>query len=123
MKKRFLTKKIKITEAESKHPGLTTAEKAQKESKKFNTEGLKDGYTKLSDLYKYDNGDDDALENPPKTTREDDLDGYEIEAKGAGKMQGLRYDNEDTETFESFMERMDKLNDTSEYDKEFGTHD
>lgn len=123
MKKRFLTKKIRISEAESKHPGLTTAEKAQKESKKFNTEGLKDGYTKLADLYDFDKGEEDALENPPKTTREDDLDGYEIEAKGAGKMQGLRYDNVDTETFDSFMERMDKLNDTSEYDKEFGTHD
>ena len=37
--------------------------------------------------------------------------------------QDLKYDNEDTEVFNSFMKRIDDLNDTSEYDKEFGTKD
>ncbi len=126
MNKRFLTKNIKIntiSEAEAKARGLDVTDKVKKESKKHNDEGLKDGYTKLADLYKFDEGEDNALKNPPKTTREDDLDGYEIAAKGAGKMQGLRYDNEDTETFKAFNDRLDAINDTSEYDKEFGTHD
>ena len=38
-------------------------------------------------------------------------------------MNSIDYDNEDTEVFKSFMERIDNLNDTSEYDKEFGTKD
>jgi hypothetical protein len=127
MNKRFLTKNIKIntiTEAEAKAKGLGETEKIQKQSKKHNDEGLKDGYTKLSELYDFDNGkDENALENPPKVNREDELDAYEIEAKGAGKMQGIKYDNEDTDVHSDFEKRVDELNDTSEYDKEFGTHD
>ena len=63
MNKRLLSKKVKvsfITEAE-KAKGLGETEKVQKESGKFNKEGLEDGYTKLSDLYKFDEGEDDAM--------------------------------------------------------------
>jgi len=51
------------------------------------------------------------------------LEGYEVEAKGAGKMSSYKYDDEDTEVYEKFVERIDDLNDTSEYDKLFGTTD
>ena len=125
MAKKFLTKNIKIktvSEAETKAKGLQDTEKVQKDSKKINSDAL-NTYTKLKDLYKFDEGEENALKEPPKTTREDDLDGYEVAAKGAGKMQGIRYDNDDTETFKQFMERIDALNDDSEYKKEFGTHD
>ena len=125
MKKSILGKNIKVTvvneEAEPK--GLVDTKKVQKESGKFNADAL-GAYTKLTDLYKFDDSDEDALENPPKYTRGEDLDGYEVAAKGAGKMQGLRYDNEGTDVYDAFEERVDALNDTSEeYDKEFGTHD
>jgi hypothetical protein len=124
MSKKFLTKNIKVSfiNEEEKAKGLKDTESVQKQSKKHNTEGI-NTYTKLKDLYNFDDGEEDALENPPKYTREEDLDGYEIAAKGAGKMQGLRYDNEGTEVHDKFEERIDELNDTSEYDKEFGTHD
>jgi len=59
----------------------------------------------------------------PKYTRSDYEDEYEIEALGAGKMSGLKYDNEDTEVFKKFDKRVDDLNDTSTYDDIFGTHD
>jgi hypothetical protein len=123
MKKRFLTKKINIVESDRKPEGLKTAEAAQKESKKFNDDYLKNITTKLSDIYDFDKGEENALEEPPKVDREDDLDGYDIEAKGAGKMQGIRYDNEGTDVHDDFEKRIDDLNDTSEYDKEFGTVD
>jgi hypothetical protein len=124
MKKSILGKNIKVTmvNEEAKPKGLTDTEKVQKESGKFNDDAMK-AYTKLADLYDFDNGDEDALENPPKYTRDEDLDGYEVAAKGAGKMQGLRYDNEGTDVYDAFEERVDALNDTSEYDKNFGTHD
>jgi len=131
MKKKFLTKNIKIktvSETDTKAKGLGETEKILNQSKKINKEGL-NTYTKLKDLYKFDTGEEDALENPPKTTRKDDLDVYEIAAKGAGKLQGMKYDNgynddgKETETFKQFMERIDALNDDSEYKKDFGTHD
>jgi len=124
MKRSILGKNIKVTmvsEQESKAKGLADTEKVQKESGKFNKEGM-EAYTKLKDLYDFDNGEEDALENPPKYTRDDFEEEYTI-ARDAGGMNSIDYDNEDTEVFKSFMERIDKLNDTSEYDKEFGTHD
>jgi hypothetical protein len=123
MKKSILGKNIKVTvvNEEAKPKGLEVAEKARKESGKVNDDAMK-AYTKLADLYDFDNGDEDALENPPKVTRDDAEEEYTI-ARDAGGMNSLEYDNEDTEVFKSFMDRIDKLNDTSEYDKEFGTHD
>ncbi len=38
-------------------------------------------------------------------------------------MYGLKYDNEDTDVYDAFEKRNDELNDTSEYDDLFGTHD
>jgi len=121
MRHRFLTKKSKITIREDKEPnGLKLSSSVRKESGAFNTEALKDFDNKMSNYYDFDNDEDF---NPPKINRSDYEEAYETEALGAGKMSGLRYDNEDTEVFKSFMDRMDALNDTSEYDKDFGTHD
>ena len=123
MKKSILGKNIKVTmvSEEAKPKGLEVAEKARKESGKFNEDAM-EAYTKLADLYDFDNGDEDALENPPKVTRDDAEEEYTI-ARDAGGMSALKYDNEDTPVYDAFEERVDALNDTSEYDKEFGTHD
>jgi len=121
MKGKFLTKKTKITIREEKEPnGLKVASTARKESGTFNTDALKNFDKKMSNYYEFDK-DEEFIE--PKVNRSDYEEAYEIEALGAGKMSGLKYDNEDTEVFNSFMKRIDDLNDTSEYDKDFGTHD
>ena len=121
MKGKFLTKKTKITIREEKEPaGLKTAMKARKESGTFNTDELKDFEKKMSKYYEFDK-EEEFIE--PKVNRSDYEEAYEIEALGAGKMSALKYDNEDTEIFNSFMKRIDDLNDTSEYDEEFGTKD
>jgi len=115
MKKSILGKNIKVTmvSEEAKPKGLEVAEKARKESGKFNDDAMK-AYTKLSDLYKFDNGDEDALENPPKVTRDDAEEEYTI-ARDAGGMSALKYDNEDTPVYDAFEERVDALNDVSDY--------
>jgi len=121
MRKRFLTKKAKISIREQKEPaGLKTAMKARKESGTFNTDELKDFEKKMSNYYDFDK-EEEFIE--PKVNRSDYEEAYEVEALGAGKMSGLKYDNEDTEVFKSFMDRIDALNDTSEYDEVFGTYD
>jgi hypothetical protein len=121
MEKKFLTKKTKITIREEKEPvGLKTAMNARKESGEFNSSSLKDFNKKMSSYYNFDDEEDFT---PKKVNRSDYEEQYETEALGAGKMSGLRYDNEDTEVFKSFEERIDDLNDTSEYDEIFGTHD
>ena len=80
MKKSILGKNIKVTmvSEEAKPKGLEVAEKARKESGKFNEDAM-EAYTKLADLYDFDNGDEDALENPPKVTRDDAEEEYIIE--------------------------------------------
>ncbi len=121
MKREFLTKNTKVIIREDKEPaGLKTAMTARKESGSFNTSALKDFDKKMSNYYDFDK-EEDFVE--PKVNRSDYEEAYEIEALGAGKMSGLKYDNEDTEVFKSFMKRIDDLNDTSEYDEVFGTHD
>jgi len=121
MNLKFLTKKTKITITEGVDvPGLNTAMSARRKSGEENTASLKDFNKKLSDYYKFDD-DEDFVE--PKVNRSDYEEAYEIEALGAGKQLGLKYDNEDTEVFKKFSERMEKLNDVSEYEKDFGTHD
>ncbi len=121
MEKEFLTKNTKVIIREDKEPaGLKTAMTARKESGSFNTDALKDFDKKMSNYYDFDK-EEDFVE--PKVNRSDYEEAYEIEALGAGKMSGLKYDNEDTEVFKSFMKRIDDLNDTSEYDEVFGTHD
>lgn len=120
MKREFLTKNTKVIIREDKEPaGLKTAMTARKESGSFNTDALKDFDKKMSNYYDFDK-EEDFVE--PKVNRSDYEEAYEIEAYGPG-MSGLKYDNEDTEVFKSFMKRIDDLNDTSEYDKDFGTHD
>ena len=104
--------------------GLKVANSVRKESGVFNSDALKDLDKKLSNYYDFDNDEDFTI---PKVDRSEDetspLDIYDTEALGAGKMYGLKYDDEDTEVYDSFVKRNDKLNDTSEYDDIFGTHD
>lgn len=121
MERRFLTKKTKITIREEKEPaGLRAAMDARSKSGEFNTDSLKNFNKKLSDYYRFDNESDFKT---PKYNRSNYEDQYEVEALGAGKMSGLKYDNEDTEVYKTFEERLEELNDTSVYDKDFGTHD
>ena len=125
MEKRFLTKKTKVIIREDIEPnGLKVANSVRKESGVFNSDALKDLDKKLSNYYDFDNDEDFTI---PKVDRSEDetspLDIYDTEALGAGKMYGLKYDDEDTEVYDSFVKRNDKLNDTSEYDDIFGTHD
>ena len=52
----------------------------------------------------------EGLEDVPKVDREeasDDVDAYEVEAMGAGKMSGLKYDDEDSEQYDAFEKRND----------------
>ena len=61
-----------------------------------------------------------------KVDREEDsgdVDVYEIEGLGAGKMSALKYDDEGSEVYKKFEDRVEELNDTKEYDKIFGTKD
>jgi hypothetical protein len=121
MENRFLTKKTKVTIKEDKEPvGLRTALGARTKSGEFNKEATTDFEKRMSKYYDFDNDEDFVT---PKYNRSDYEEAYEIEDLGAGKMYGLKYDNEDTEVFKSFSERMDNLNDTSEYDENFGTID
>jgi len=125
MKDKFLTKKTKISlKEETPSNGKREYEKIHKQDGDINEKALKDITTKLKDYY----GDElkeldpvlkvDRQQDSPK-----DMDPYEVEALGAGKMSSLKYDNEGSEVADKFNERIDKLNDTSEYDKEFGTKD
>tara|TARA_B100001287_G_scaffold275813_1_gene284541 strand:- start:2337 stop:3185 length:849 start_codon:yes stop_codon:yes gene_type:complete len=124
MEKKFLTKNTKVTIKEEAAPnGLKTYEKVHKEDGTINNDALKAIGKKLEDYY----GDElKELDPVLKVDREQDATGdvnvYDVEALGTG-MQGLKYDDEGSEVFKKFMKRMDDLNDTSEYDKEFGTKD
>jgi hypothetical protein len=72
-----------------------------KKMKKFQTPSEKD--QKPSQI-------GEGLTDVPKVDREeasDDIDAYEVEALGAGKMSGLKYDDEDSEQYKSFEERND----------------
>lgn len=121
MERKFLTKKTKITIKEEKDPvGLRTALNARTESGQFNKGAFTDFEKKMSKYYDFDEEQDFK---EPKITRSDYEDAYEIEDLGAGKMSGLKYDNEDTEVYKSFEKRIDDLNDTSDYDDIFGTID
>tara|TARA_R110000803_G_scaffold5634_2_gene18554 strand:- start:4000 stop:4830 length:831 start_codon:yes stop_codon:yes gene_type:complete len=120
MEKRFLSNNAKIIIVEQTHPGLKTAMGAKNKSGKVNNDALKNFTKKLSDYYKFDDNENFKV---PKDSRDNFPDEYEIEALGAGKMSGLKYDNEDTELYDSFVDRVDDLNDTSTYDELFGTID
>jgi len=125
MERKFLTKKTKVIIREEQEPnGLKVANKVRKESGKFNDDSLRALDKKLSSYYDFDNDEDFTI---PKVDRAQDetepWDVYDTEALGAGKMYGLKYDNEGTEVYDSFEKRNDEINDTSEYDDLFGTHD
>ena len=72
-----------------------------KKMKKFQTPSEKD--QKPSQI-------GEGLTDAPKVDREeasDDVDAYEVEALGAGKMSGLKYDDEDSEQYKAFEDRND----------------
>ena len=107
MGNRFLTKKTKITIKEDKEPvGLRTALGARTKSGEFNKEATTDFEKRMSKYYDFENDEDFTT---PKINRSDYEDAYEIEDLGAGKMFGLKYDNEDTEVYKSFEKRIDDL--------------
>ena len=120
MEKRFLSNNARIIIVEQTPPGLKTAIGAKNKSGKLNNDALKNFTKKLSDYYKFDDNENFKV---PKDTRDNFSDEYEIEALGAGKMSGLKYDNEDSDIYDSFVDRVDDLNDTSTYDELFGTID
>tara|TARA_R110002110_G_scaffold136017_1_gene320556 strand:- start:582 stop:2159 length:1578 start_codon:yes stop_codon:yes gene_type:complete len=125
MKNKFLTKNTKITLKEAAPPvGLRMAEKVHNEDGKINRDALKEIGQKLADYY----GDElKAFEEPKVTGKDgvgsDGVDIYDIESLGAGSMLSLEYEAEGSEVEKKFKKRVDDLNDTSEYDKNFGTKD
>ena len=124
MEDKFLTKNTKVTiKEETVPPGLKEYEKVHDEDGTINKDALKAIATKLEDYY----GDElKELDPVLKVDREEDsadVDVYEIEGLGAGKMSALKYDDEGSEVYEKFEDRVDELNDTKEYDKNFGTKD
>ena len=131
MKKRFLTKNTKITIKEGDNyltpppAGLKSYRKIHDEDGKVNKKALSDFAKKLEDYY----GDElKELDPVPKVTGEDEIasdgvDIFDIEALGAGKMSALEYEAEGSDVEKKFKKRVDDLNDTSEYDKIFGTVD
>jgi len=124
MKNKFLTKNTKVILKEEQTPnGLRTYEKIHKEDATINNDALKEIGKKLEDYY----GDElKELDPVLKVDREQettgDVDVYDVEALGTG-MQALKYDNEGSEVFKTLTKRMEELNNTEEYDKEFGTKD
>tara|TARA_R110000824_G_scaffold391868_1_gene589970 strand:+ start:10788 stop:12368 length:1581 start_codon:yes stop_codon:yes gene_type:complete len=126
MENKFLTKNTKITIKEEAPPvGLKTAEKVHREDGKINKKALSNFAKKISDYY-----DDELkeLDPIPKVSGDDEvgsdnIDIFSIEALGAGKMSALEYEAEGSEVEKKFQKRVDDLNDTSEYDKNFGTKD
>jgi hypothetical protein len=131
MKKRFLTKNTKITIKEDTNyltpppAGLKAYRKIHDEDGKINRQALTKFGAKLKDYY----GDElKELDPVPKVTGEDEIasdgvDIFDIEALGAGKMSALEYEAEGSDVEKKFKKRVDDLNDTSEYDKIFGTVD
>ena len=131
MKEKFLTKNTKITIKEDTNyltpspAGLKTYRKIHDEDGKINSDALKAISKKLEDYY----GDElKELDPIPKVDGDDevgsdDVDIFSIEALGAGKMSSLEYEAEGSEVEKKFQKRVDDLNDTSEYDKTFGTKD
>ena len=131
MKEKFLTKNTKITIKEDTNyltpppAGLKTYRKIHDEDGKINKKALSDFTKKLEDYY----GDElEELDPIPKVDGEDevgsdDVDIFSIEALGGGKMSSLEYEAEGSEVEKKFQKRVDDLNDTSEYDKTFGTKD
>ena len=124
MEKKFLTKNTKVTIKEEASPnGLKTYEKIHKEDATINNDALKAIGKKLEDYYGEELKQlDPVLKVDREQEKTGDVDVYDVEALGTG-MQGLKYDDEGSETFKTFMKRMEDLNDTSEYDKEFATKD
>ena len=126
MKEKFLTKNTKISiQEEASPPGLRVAKKVHDEDGKINRKALTKFAAKLKDYY----GDElKELDPIPKVTAKDEVGSdkvnvFDIEALGSGKMSALEYEAEGSEVEKKFKKRVDDLNDTSDYDKNFGTKD
>lgn len=101
-KKDILTKIKRTILGEDGTPGITTTKKVQKKDKEFN-----DGYYKETDkkFKDYLNLEDDDFDTP-KVNADEELE----KTYGGSGMEGLTYDNEDTEVAKKFVKRNDDLN-------------
>ncbi len=98
------------------HNGEKEVEKNSKISGKDAVEYYKETAKKMKKFQTPDKNQEEqsrigeGLEDVPKVDREeasDDVDAYEVEAMGAGKMSGLKYDDEDSEQYDAFEKRND----------------
>lgn len=98
------------------HNGEKEVEKNSKVSGKDAVEYYKETAKKMKKFQTPDKNQEEqsrigeGLEDVPKVDREeasDDVDAYEVEAMGAGKMSGLKYDDEDSEQYKAFEKRND----------------
>lgn len=101
-KKDILTKIKRTILGEDGTPGITTTKKVQKKDKEFN-----DGYYKETDkkFKDYLNLEDDDFDTP-KVNADEELE----KTYGGSGMEGLTYDNEETEVGKKFTKRVDDLN-------------
>jgi len=94
--------------------------KVHKEDKKEEDAYFKELDKKMDAFQKTDESEPSQIGeafDAPKVDREEDQESpediYDVEALGTG-MQALKYDNEDTEVYDKFEERMEDLNDDDE---------
>jgi hypothetical protein len=99
-----------------KHNGEVEVEKQAKVTGKDSIAYYKDTAKKMKKFQTPDENQQqqsrigEGLTDSPKVNREDasdDVDAYEVEALGAGKMSGLKYDDEDSDQYKAFEERND----------------
>jgi hypothetical protein len=103
---------------QEKVPGTTTVDKTRKEAGKDAVSYYKDTAKKMKDFQTPDENQQsqsrigEGLEDTPKVNREDSdaEDAYNAEVYGSG-MQGLKYDDEDSEKHKALEDRMDDLHD------------
>lgn len=97
--------------------GEKEVERTSKESGKNAVDYYKDTVKKMKKFQTPDKNQQqqsrigEGLKESPKVNRKDvsdDFDVYEVEALGAGKMSGLKYDNEDSQAYKDFEERNDE---------------
>lgn len=100
----------------TKENGEMEVEKASKVSGKDAVDYYKETAKKMKKFQTPDEKEQkpsqigEGLTDAPKVDREeasDDVDAYEVEALGAGKMSGLKYDDEDSEQYKAFEDRND----------------
>ena len=104
MTKKDILNKIKqsIISEDSNTPGITVTKKVQKTDKEFNDAYYKDVDKKMKDYTNLKKNE----KNPPKYNDTDE----EVETYGGSGMEGLIYDDEETENYKKFEKRNDEIN-------------